>query len=389
MPKKRMPGLYLKDGIWQIDKYYKYFPGRRLRQSTGYSEAELDRAEAYLRREMEQARKAVEEGVRPVRTFKQAATKYLNENTHKASIKIDAWHPEWLVKFIGDLPLSQVHDDTLRPFIRARRQAGVKKKSINNGLQVARRILNLAARSWRHNLANGQSMTWLETAPLITMLRVNDAAKPYPLSWEEQERLFSCLHKDLADMCLFMVNTGTRQQEICQLEWQWEIPLPELQTSVFLVPAWVWREHDWEPEGVVKNREDRLVVLNRKAQAVIECRRGIHQDYVFTVKGKPVTNMNNTAWQSAWRRAELPVCKEFLRGVHNLKHTFGRRLEGADVPYHLRQVLLGHKTKDVTEHYSAVQIERLLDAANSILENPHDSPTVAIVKRRSFRNERS
>ena len=382
-----MSGLYLKEGIWQIDKCYKYFHGRRLRCSTGYGEKDLDEAQAYLMKEMENARKAVEDGVRPVCTFKQAATKYLRENTHKASIGVDAWHLEWLIGFIGDLSLSQVHDDTLRPFVQARREAGVKKKSINNGLQVVRRILNLAARSWRHNLANGQSMTWLETAPLISMLKVNDAAKPYPLSWQEQDRLFSCLHSDLADMCLFMVNTGARQQEICQLKWQWEIQLPELGTSVFLVPAWVWREKELEPEGVVKNREDRLVVLNRAAQGVVESRRGIHMDYVFTHKGKPLSNMNNTAWQSAWRKAGLPVCKEFLRGVHNLKHTFGRRLEGADVPYHLRQVLLGHKTKDVTEHYSAVQIERLVDAANSIYDNPHDSPTVALVKRQGAKKE--
>jgi integrase len=104
-------------------------------------------------------------------------------------------------------------------------------------------------------------------------------------------------------------------------------------------------------------------------------------------KGKPLSNMNNTAWQSAWRKAGLPVCKEFLRGVHNLKHTMGRRLEGADVPYHLRQVLLGHKTKDVREHYSAVQIKRLVDAANSIYDNPHDSPTVALVKRQGAKKE--
>ena len=83
---------------------------------------------------------------------------------------------------------------------------------------------------------------------------------------------------------------------------------------------------------MVKNREDRLVVLKRTAHAVIEKRRG----------------------------------------VHNLKHTLGRRLEGADVPYHLRQVLLGHKSKDVTEHYSAVKMRRLVIAANSILDNPHD-----------------
>lgn len=117
-----------KAGIWQIDKHYKYFPGRRLRESTGFGKEDLDTAEAYLMKVMENARKAVEDGVRPVCTFKQAATKYLQENTHKASIGINAWHLEWLVRFIGDLPLSQVHDDTLRPFIQARRQTGVKKK---------------------------------------------------------------------------------------------------------------------------------------------------------------------------------------------------------------------------------------------------------------------
>ena len=33
-------------------------------------------------------------------------------------------------------------------------------------------------------------MTWLDTPPLIQMLPVSDARKPYPLSWEEQRKLF-------------------------------------------------------------------------------------------------------------------------------------------------------------------------------------------------------
>jgi len=31
-------------------------------------------------------------------------------------------------------------------------------------------------------------------------------------------------------------------------------------------------------------------------------------------------------WRPAWRKAGLPVNDEYKRGVHNLKHTFGRRL---------------------------------------------------------------
>ena len=49
------------------------------------------------------------------------------------------------------------------------------------------------------------------------------------------------------------------------------------------------------------------------------------------------------------------------------------------------QVLIGHKTKGVTEHYSAVKIERLVDAANSIPNNLHNSPTMALKKRQGTR----
>jgi len=55
-------------------------------------------------------------------------------------------------------------------------------------------------------------------------------------------------------MALFKAITGCRKQEVCQLRWDWEVMVPELETSVFIVP----RER-------VKSREDRLVVLNHVA----------------------------------------------------------------------------------------------------------------------------
>ena len=42
----------------------------------------------------------------------------------------------------------------------------------------------------------------------------------------------------LARMCLFKVNTGCREQEVCGLRWEWEIEMPELKTCrVFIVPG--------------------------------------------------------------------------------------------------------------------------------------------------------
>lgn len=89
-------------------------------------------------------------------------------------------------------------------------------------------------------------------------------------------------------MALFKVNTGCREQEVCQLRWEWEVYIAELKVSVFLVPAYL-----------VKNKEDRLVILNKIAFTVLQEVRGQHPEFVFTYKGTPVKSMNNTAWQRA------------------------------------------------------------------------------------------
>jgi integrase len=70
--------------------------------------------------------------------------------------------------------------------------------------------------------------TWLESSPLISIdakQARRQARKPYPLSWEEQDLLLEELPADPnAQMALFKVNTGTREQEVCKLRWQWEVP---------------------------------------------------------------------------------------------------------------------------------------------------------------------
>jgi len=130
--------------------------------------------------------------------------------------------------------------------------------------------LNLAARSWRdeHGLA------WLETAPLITMPDTRKTArKPYPLSWDEQRRLFALLPGSVAQMALFAVNTGCSEKEVCQLRWKWEVPVAELQTSVFVIPTDFGGRTE---RSGVKNREDRVVVLNDVAKRVIDAQCWLH-----------------------------------------------------------------------------------------------------------------
>lgn len=52
--------------------------------------------------------------------------------------------------------------------------------------------------------------------------------------------------------------------------------------------------------------------------------------------------------------------------VHDLKHTFGRRLRAVEVSSEDRQDLLGHRSGQITTHYSAAELTNLIEAANSV-----------------------
>jgi site-specific recombinase XerD len=52
--------------------------------------------------------------------------------------------------------------------------------------------------------------------------------------------------------------------------------------------------------------------------------------------------------------------------VHDLKHTFGRRLRAPGASFEDRQDLLGHKSVRITTHYSAAEISNLIEVANKV-----------------------
>jgi len=362
MGRKKTPGLVKRGDMWHIDKSIRGHG--RLCESTGTDS--LAAAEEYLRQRIEEIR-ARRFQTRPVRLWQDAAAKYLIDNQARASIVDDSYHLEDLNPYIGQLSLQQVHDDTLASFVKARREKGRKTKSINLALGLVRKILNLASRSWRHP---DSGLTWLEVPPMITMQQppkgMSDAAKAYPLDWDEQDRLIMTQPAHLARMTLYKVNTGCRQAEVCGLRWKWEwhTDNDELKGRVFIIPG----DEELTPGKGVKNRQDRLVVLNDIAKSVVDSQRSVHPTHVFSYNDKPVSRMNNSSWSKAWIRAGLPTDEKHLKGVHNLRHTFGRRLRAAGVALETRKVLLGHSNGDITSHYSAPEIQELLSAVSKLCE---------------------
>jgi integrase len=365
MERTKAPGIYRSDdgATYEVDKRHK---GERLRQR-GF--ANFEEAESWLTSQMDRVNRESVVGQRIRRRFKEAAAHYIRLYEKKPSIVSDIYHLKAVMPWIGGLFLDQVYNEKLQPFIEARKaqmrkmKVGngyelrpIKNKTVNLSLSIVRRILNLAARDWRD--LNG--MTWLETPPLISLLPLTDQRLPRPLMWAEQRQKLHHLPDHLAEMALFDLNCGVRDEVVCNLQWTWEVPVKQLGVSIFVVP----KEH---VKGVEGKKTDRVLVCNTVAQSIIERLRGKHPTHVFVYrqgeKGKyrPIGTMNNTAWQN-WR------CKEGLGDFHphDLRHTVGLRLREAGVKEETVAEILWHSNKTMTGHYSMAQIVEVFEALEKI-----------------------
>lgn len=163
---------------------------------------------------------------------------------------------------------------------------------------------------------------------------------------------------------LFALNTGARDDNVCGLKWQWEVKVPELSRSVFVIPS-----------EEFKGKRTHVLILNDVAWKVVEACRGEHEEYVFVYRRERVKNfniapvmpyrrietLNNTGWQAARNAIGMPKLR-----VHDLRHAFGQRLRDAGVTEEDRALLLGHAIQGMPQHYATATVARLVEAANSV-----------------------
>jgi len=132
---------------------------------------------------------------------------------------------------------------------------------------------------------------------------------------------------------------------MCQLKWS------DYQDGLFVLSG-----------DKTKSGEERIVPLNSVAKNLIQSLPR-KSEYVFTsLRGQPFKRIMGTAWKTARRKADLTQSR-----VHDLRHTFGRRLRAAGVSLEDREDLLGHKSNRITTHYSMAEIDNLIAAVEKII----------------------
>lgn len=352
----KYPGIYPQGGgTYQVDAHYKK---QRIRGSGFKSVRE---AQEYLDSVRNRIRLETDHGTRRPVLFDEAAARYIEEQVERGRVswKKDVSMLRPLLIYIGQMPLHDINDEQLKPFVQARLGAGLKGKTVNSSLALVRAICNRAESEWLFE--NG--MTWLEKAPRITLVSESDKRPPRPISWAEQKRLLAVMPEHLANMVLFSLNTGVRENVVCNLQWDWEarvdLGLSDL-VSVFVVP----RTH------VKGRRTERIIVCNSVAQEVVDKQRGLHPGYVFTyprpvaggfIEHQGVEFINNTAWENARQLVGL----EDVR-VHDLRHTVGMRLRNAGISERTQNAILWHSSREMSEHYAVAQLREIYQAVETL-----------------------
>lgn len=272
-------------------------------------------------------------GVRRRYSWQQAAGRWIEETSHKATHHQDVAKLKWLHSILGELMLDEITLDVIA-CLKNERLKGVGRSTTNRYLALVRAILKRAVEEW----------DWLDKAPKVKLFKEPEGRVRF-ITAEQVLGLLRELPLHQRDIVLLALLTGQRQANIFRLEWAQVDLLSD-------TPSF------WINVAQSKTRTAISVPLNREALAVLNRQLGKHPVRVFTYAGKPLANVNTRAWRKALKRAGI----EDFRW-HDLRHTWATWLRQAGTPTHELKQLGGWKTTAMVERYAHLAPDHLVTAA--------------------------
>ena len=279
-------GVYKRGDVWWI--YFTTPDGRRIRESAGTH----DRQAAQELHDRLKVRCWEEQrlGVKPDRSWQEAAVRWVKETSHKRSHDKDVAKLRWLDRYLGERMLSQVTRELIDQ-IGERKAKESSPANANRYLALIRSILRRARDDWE----------WVDHIPKVRLFHESKRRVRW-ITREQAARLLSELPPHLSEMAQFALSTGLRQRNVSFLRWD----------QVDMARKVAWIHHDEAKAGRAIG-----VPLNEGALAVLRARQGEDDQYVFTYHGKPVERCSTKAWKQACERAQI----EDFRW-HDLRHTW-------------------------------------------------------------------
>jgi len=337
-------GLVKRGNVWWMDVMYQ---GSRIRRSTGTGDKRL--AEAILGKVRSQIVEGVffEKSLEQDRTFDEMMTRYMAERSilkaPKSRIR-DASALKHLLPVFGEQLLGQITPKMLAEYKVQRRREGAAPATTNKELQLVRHAFNLAMREWE----------WCRENPMhrVSLEQVQNEVDRW-LTADEEERLLAASSPWLQEIIRFALNTGMRQGEILNLQWQ---DVDFTRGTLIVMKS--------------KNGTRRTIPLNATVYDLLATKQAAAGASKGPVFKTPLGNMLQVRFLvrefcEARDRAGIPDFR-----FHDLRHTFATRLVQRGIDLYKVQRLLGHKTGTMTQRYAHHCPESLRDGVNVLEHRP-------------------
>lgn len=255
-----------------------------------------------------------------MRTWDEAASRWLDETRFKATHGEDRVKLKWIAGHLGGLLLSAVDGDQVARLGRIKADA-TTPATANRYLALVRAILRRSCKVWE----------WIERAPAVVLYPERNRRIRW-LSPEQVRVLLDELPLHQRSVVLFALATGLRQGNVLGLEWS--------QVDTVKRLAWIHADQ-------AKARQAIRVPLSEAALQVLARCRGDHPAAVFTYRGKRLRAANTRAWRNALSRAGI----EDFRW-HDLRHTWASWHAQHGTPLYVLQELGAWRSESMVKRYA-------------------------------------
>ncbi len=337
-------GLFKRNKVWWMTFTYQ---GQQVRRSTGATDRRL--AENILSKVKVQIVEGqfFERREEQDRTFGEMMDRYMKERAALKAPKSrlrDHAALTHLLPLYKDKVLAAITPKLMAGYKTQRRLERAAPATINKELQLVRHAFNLAMREWE----------WCRENPMhrVSMEQVRNEVDRW-LTSEEEERLMAASSPWLREIMVFALNTGMRQGEILNLQWQ---DVDFARGTLIVMKS--------------KNGTRRTIPLNTKVFDLLAAKQSTSGTSCGPVFKTPLKNELQVRYLvrefcEARNRAGIPDFR-----FHDMRHTFATRLVQRGVDLYKVQRLLGHKTSTMTQRYAHHSPESLREGVNVLDERP-------------------
>lgn len=334
--------------IWHVD--IRTPDGSRIRQSTGTTNRK--EAQEFHDKLKTDSWRVARLGEKPLRTFEDAALRFLTEHAGTVDYTNKAIHMRHFRNFFAGRQLDSITRDEI---MQALPQASAKSKKVtpvtnstkNRYIASMRALFNIAMHEWE----------WIDAAPRLTELKTG----PKRIRWidrDEAQRLLSSMRTDwMRDVTIFGFATGLRQANILGLEW----------TQVDLVKRRAWIHPDQ-----AKARKPIGVPLNAEAVAAIRRQIGKHERYVFTRRGEPCLKWDLEQWNRCCERAGIEKFR-----FHDVRHTWASWHVQGGTPLNRLMELGGWSKYEMVLRYAHLAPDHLAEHAEVVTIWSHNASDIS------------